>query len=150
MATMLYSCFKWPHCLFGHNNDMLPESKVGLFYLYATALSEIQICSRPRGNKIEYSLKIKIKCNDWLLANTCPQASNKCTSFWVQWVILTIEARSRISTDRELFYSSIGLVLFYKCKYPPTVLTTYTVGAKSMSLLWVLRQKGMLFSTLLI
>ena len=28
--------------------------------------------------KLEYSLKLKIKCNDWLLVDTCPQAANHC------------------------------------------------------------------------
>ena len=31
--------------------------------------------------KLEYSLKLKIKRNDWLLANTCPQAANHCVLF---------------------------------------------------------------------
>ena len=26
--------------------------------------------------KLQYSLKLKIQCNDWLLADTCPQAAN--------------------------------------------------------------------------
>ena len=25
--------------------------------------------------KLEYSLRLKIKCNDWLLADTCPQSA---------------------------------------------------------------------------
>ena len=29
----------------------------------------------------EYSLQLKIKRNDWLLADTCPQAANHCASF---------------------------------------------------------------------
>ena len=28
--------------------------------------------------KLEYSLRLKIKRNDWLLADTCPQAANHC------------------------------------------------------------------------
>ena len=28
--------------------------------------------------KLEYSLRLRIKCNDWLLADTCPQAANHC------------------------------------------------------------------------
>ena len=28
--------------------------------------------------KLEYSLKLKIKGNDWLLVDTCPQAANHC------------------------------------------------------------------------
>ena len=31
--------------------------------------------------KLEYSLKLKIKCNNWLLADTCPQAVNHCALF---------------------------------------------------------------------
>ena len=26
--------------------------------------------------KLEFILRLKIKCNDWLLADTCPQAAN--------------------------------------------------------------------------
>ena len=34
--------------------------------------------------KLEYSLKIK--CNDWLLADTWPQVANHCALFWVwEW-----------------------------------------------------------------
>ena len=31
--------------------------------------------------KLEYSLRLKIKDNDWLLADTYPQAANACTLF---------------------------------------------------------------------
>ena len=31
--------------------------------------------------KLEYRLKLKIKHNDWLLADTCPQAANHCALF---------------------------------------------------------------------
>ena len=31
--------------------------------------------------KLEFSLKLKIKCNDWLLVDTCPQAANHCALF---------------------------------------------------------------------
>ena len=30
---------------------------------------------------LEYSLRLKIKRNDWLLADTCPQAANHCALF---------------------------------------------------------------------
>ena len=33
--------------------------------------------------KFEYSLRLKIKCNDWLPADTCPQAANHCALFLV-------------------------------------------------------------------
>ena len=31
--------------------------------------------------KLEFILKLKIKPNDWLLADTCPQAANHCALF---------------------------------------------------------------------
>ena len=31
--------------------------------------------------KLEYILKFKIKHNDWLFADTCPQAANHCALF---------------------------------------------------------------------
>ena len=34
------------------------------------------INSRHQVFKLEYSLRLKIKINDWLLADTCPQAAN--------------------------------------------------------------------------
>ena len=37
----------------------------------------------PEVIKLEFILKLKIKRNDWLLADTCPQAPNHCALFWV-------------------------------------------------------------------
>ena len=31
--------------------------------------------------KLDFILKLKIKRNDWLLADTCPQAANHCALF---------------------------------------------------------------------
>ena len=31
--------------------------------------------------KLEHSIRLKIKRNDWLLADTCPQAANHCALF---------------------------------------------------------------------
>ena len=31
--------------------------------------------------KLEFILRLKIKRNDWLLADTCPQAANHCDLF---------------------------------------------------------------------
>ena len=35
----------------------------------------------PEVIKVEYNLKLKIKHNDLLLADTCPQAANHCALF---------------------------------------------------------------------
>ena len=37
----------------------------------------------PDVMKLEYILKLKIKCNDWLLADKCVQAVNHCVIFYV-------------------------------------------------------------------
>ena len=39
--------------------------------------------------KLEYSLRLKIKRNDWLLADACPKVANHCPLFWVwEWKVL--------------------------------------------------------------
>ena len=48
--------------------------------------SQANVASRPRGYKNEYSLKLKIKRDDWLLADMCLQATNRCALIWVwEW-----------------------------------------------------------------
>ena len=47
-------------------------------------MDEKQCESRSAGLeviKLEYSLRLEVKCNDWLLADTCPQAANHCALF---------------------------------------------------------------------
>ena len=34
--------------------------------------------------KLEYSLRLKIKCNDLLFADTCPLAANHCALFYLR------------------------------------------------------------------
>ena len=36
--------------------------------------------------KFEFYLRLKIKGNDWLIADTCPQAANHCTHVLLFWV----------------------------------------------------------------
>ena len=49
-----------------------------MHYAYYTGHSE---SSDLEVIKFEYSLKLKIKRNDWLLADTCLQADNHCALF---------------------------------------------------------------------
>ena len=37
--------------------------------------------TRPQSYKLEFILRLKIKHNDWLFADTCPQAANHCALF---------------------------------------------------------------------
>ena len=44
--------------------------------------------------KLEYILRLKIKRNDWLIADTCPQAANHYALFWVwEWTQVFITSR---------------------------------------------------------
>ena len=45
------------------------------------SMAEQNVRPGPKVIKLEYSLKLQIKRNDWLLADTCPQAANHCTLF---------------------------------------------------------------------
>ena len=47
--------------------------------------------------KLEFILRLKIKCNDWLLADTCPQAANHCAFFESETVLKFITSRPGIS-----------------------------------------------------
>ena len=47
--------------------------------IVAQSLEELLVKTKTPSlevKKLEYSLRLKIKCNDWLLADTCPQAAN--------------------------------------------------------------------------
>ena len=55
-APVLLLCFKLPSFLFDNNRDMhvMHEQAIFLFYLYATAKSEIQICSNKHETGLVY------------------------------------------------------------------------------------------------
>ena len=55
----------------------LPRGIVGC----SVAGSIILACPGPKVIKLEFILKLKIKRNDWLLADTCLQATNRCALF---------------------------------------------------------------------
>ena len=49
--------------------------------------------------KFEFILRLKIKRNDWLLADTCPQAANHCALFESETILkfYNLEARTQLS-----------------------------------------------------
>ena len=51
--------------------------KQPIIALYFESETELEVI------KLEFILKLKIKRNDWLLADTCPQAANQYALFWV-------------------------------------------------------------------
>ena len=63
-----------PGCMFVNSEGYFPGSSDPS--LFANARSP-----GPEVIKLEYSIKLKIKRNDWLLADTCPQAANHCALF---------------------------------------------------------------------
>ena len=67
---MLWLCFELPSCLFGNTRDtfvMHEKAKfVCLFYLYAIAKSEIQICSNKHETGLVYTvlhILLVLTCN---------------------------------------------------------------------------------------
>ena len=70
--------------------------------------------------KLEFILGLIIKRNDWLLADTCPQAANHCALFWV-WDCTQVllprgqivqmrqdKARLFLLVDLRIFFSDLG------------------------------------------
>ena len=54
--------------------------------LYAASIwydihQELAVSTGLEVIKLEYKLRLKIKRNDWLLADTCPQTANHCALF---------------------------------------------------------------------
>ena len=47
------------------------------------ALNQVDVSTGLEVLKLEYSLRLKIKRNDWLHADTCPQSANHCPLFLV-------------------------------------------------------------------
>ena len=55
-----------------------------------------------RQRKLEYSLRLLVKRNDWLLADTCPQAANHCALFWVWEWTQALKPRGQVFRQRKL------------------------------------------------
>ena len=68
--------------------------------------------------KLEYSLKLKIKRNDWLHADTCPQAANHCALFELENELkfYNPDAGKVCSTSGSLWITKISLRT-YATKY---------------------------------
>ena len=49
--------------------------------VFKNMYAAVDVDTGPEVIKLEYSLKLKIKSNNWLLVDTCPQAANHCTLF---------------------------------------------------------------------
>ena len=65
--------------------------------------------------KLEFIFRLKIKRNDWLLADTCPQAVNHCALFESETVLqlYNLEAWSSISYSSLCFLISLSGNLKY-------------------------------------
>ena len=51
------------------------------FSMDGNTLKDLQMNSGLKVIKLEYILRLKIKRNDWLIADMCPQAANHCALF---------------------------------------------------------------------
>ena len=89
-SHVVISClFVICHIIFGLPGPCVPITCIS--HAGLTARLEWSICSYQRSIsssgleviKLQFILKLKMKHNDWLLADTCPQAANHCALFWV-------------------------------------------------------------------
>ena len=48
--------------------------------------------------KLDFILRLKIKCNDWMLVDKCPQASNQSALIWVWDCTQVLKPRGQAST----------------------------------------------------
>ena len=67
-------------CLKNNNSDMPSMQEISSVPI---AFRQQNACPGFVVIKFEYSLRLKIKRNDWLLADTCPQAANHSALFRV-------------------------------------------------------------------
>ena len=59
----------------------LPVIHIKKSYVFSSPLNE-EFRSGLEVIKLGFILRLKIKRNDWLLADACPKAANHCTLFW--------------------------------------------------------------------
>ena len=104
--NMSWSCKLWQnndvlrkHPSFSEKIRKLPFSIIrttdyskGFLWSLALRIIEVWLYMETKLGDIDsvdqvprYSLKLKIKRNDWLLTDTCPQAANHCALFWA-WI----------------------------------------------------------------
>ena len=64
-------------------NPGVPAARKALtcFFLLSYHLVSARNIQGLEGIKLEYSLRLKINRNYWLLADMCPQAANHCALF---------------------------------------------------------------------
>ena len=65
--------------------DFLPPKPKFTFKHWMKGIQEFHrrfvLAPGDKADKLEFILRLKIKHNDWLLADTCPQAANHCALF---------------------------------------------------------------------
>ena len=71
-------------CMMQRHDSALLKRTVSLIYHSFSTATLARLRSHTHGSKVitlEFNLKLKIKRNDCLLADTCPQAVNFCALF---------------------------------------------------------------------
>ena len=63
------------------NHDVLKFQPKSAPFNYSAYHDLDEVCAGLDNIKLEYSLRLKMNHNDWLLADTCPQAANYCALF---------------------------------------------------------------------
>ena len=73
------------HLLHAINKDtehpVHPRSMIRVFVFHCIHTFHVQNFTGPEVVKLEFILKLKIKRNDWPLADTCPEVAHHCALF---------------------------------------------------------------------
>ena len=69
------------HILANNTDEMPAALHMSLHCLLKCSSWGVYFATGLEVIKLEYNLKLKIKRNDWLLAEKCPQAANHCNLF---------------------------------------------------------------------
>ena len=78
--------FLWKHNTMPFQKDFLPLLILPIFCFVSVA--EQAKLKHTWWQVLGCPLKLKIRRNNWLLADTCPQAANHCALSWVwEWVL---------------------------------------------------------------
>ena len=84
---------------------MFMKERVKCFFLWVSWVclrSMTMVFPGLKVIKLELIIKLKIKHNDWLLVDMCPQAANHCTLFWFYSLAFSIVISLKLYQNRDI------------------------------------------------
>ena len=79
----------------------------------STLMTKVKLLQKKKTRleviKLEFILKLKIKCDDWLLADTCPQATNHYALF-LEAMMFSMSSVILVGSGKHIFCDSQKLL----------------------------------------